>query len=141
MLQTTTALKSLLSDPTLLETRAYIGGAFMDGEGTFDVINPARGDVIAQVADVSRLQVAGAISQAEAAQKDWAKWTGKERANVLRKWYDLMMANQEDLAIILTAEMGKPLAEARGEIAYGASFIEFFAVDALGLSVTNASPC
>ena len=83
MLQDTTALKSLLSDPTLLETRAYIGGAFTDGEGTFDVINPARGDVIAQVADVSRAQVAGAIAQADVAQKEWAKWTGKERAIML----------------------------------------------------------
>lgn len=130
MLQDTTALKSLLSDPTLLETRAYIGGTFADGDGTFDVVNPARGDVIAKVADVSRAQVAGAIAQADVAQKEWAKWTGKERASVLRKWFDLMMANQEDLAIILTAEMGKPLAEARGEIAYGASFVEFFAEEA-----------
>lgn len=130
MLDATTDLKSLLKDPSLLEARAYIGGQFVDGEGTFDVTNPARGDVIAQVADTSRAQVAGAIAQADAAQKEWAKWTGKERANVLRKWYDLMMENQEDLAVILTAEMGKPLAESRGEIAYGASFIEFFAEEA-----------
>jgi succinate-semialdehyde dehydrogenase/glutarate-semialdehyde dehydrogenase len=130
MLDTITDLPSLLRDPSLLETRAYIGGQFVDGDTTFEVTNPARGDVIATVADVSRAQVAGAISQAEIAQKEWAKWTGKERANVLRKWYDLMMANQEDLAVILTAEMGKPLAEARGEIAYGASFIEFFAEEA-----------
>ncbi|NSY37806.1 NAD-dependent succinate-semialdehyde dehydrogenase [Leisingera sp. ANG59] len=130
MLDATTDLKSLLNDPSLLETRAYIGGQFTDGEGTFDVSNPARGDVIAQVADTSRAQVAGAIAQAHAAQKDWAKWTGKERANAMRKWYDLMMENQEDLAVILTAEMGKPLAESRGEIAYGASFIEFFAEEA-----------
>ena len=132
MLDTVTNLKSLLSDPSLLETRAYIGGQWVDGEGgaTFDVTNPARGDVVAQVADVSRAQVAGAIAQAEAAQKDWAKWTGKERAAVLRKWFDLMMENQQDLGIILTAEMGKPLAEAVGEIAYGASFIEFFAEEA-----------
>ncbi|WP_323776100.1 NAD-dependent succinate-semialdehyde dehydrogenase [Leisingera sp.] len=130
MLDTTTDLKSLLKDPSLLETRAYIGGQFVDGEDTFDVTNPARGDVIAQMADISRAQVAGAIAQAEAAQKDWAKWTGKERANALRKWFDLIMENQEDLAVILTAEMGKPLAESRGEIAYGASFIEFFAEEA-----------
>ncbi|WP_027244844.1 NAD-dependent succinate-semialdehyde dehydrogenase [Leisingera daeponensis] len=130
MLDATTDLKSLLKDPSLLETRAYIGGQFVDGEGTFDVTNPARGDVIAKVADVSRAQVAGAIAQAEAAQKDWAKWTGKERANVLRKWFDLMMENQEDLAVILTAEMGKPLSESRGEVAYGASFVEFFAEEA-----------
>ncbi|MFW8594123.1 NAD-dependent succinate-semialdehyde dehydrogenase [Cribrihabitans neustonicus] len=130
MLDDTTDLKSLLKDPSLLETRAYIGGKFTEGDGTFDVTNPARGDVIAKVADVSRAQVAGAIAQAEAAQKDWAKWTGKERAQVLRKWFDLMMENQEDLAVILTAEMGKPLTESRGEVAYGASFVEFFAEEA-----------
>ncbi|MEQ9693126.1 NAD-dependent succinate-semialdehyde dehydrogenase [Shimia sp. SDUM112013] len=131
MLDTTTDLKSLLKDPSLLETRAYIGGAWVEGDnGTFEVTNPARGDVIAQVADVSRAQVAGAIAQADTAQKDWAKWTGKERAAVLRKWFDLMMENQQDLGTILTAEMGKPLAEAVGEIAYGASFIEFFGEEA-----------
>ncbi|WP_299408385.1 NAD-dependent succinate-semialdehyde dehydrogenase [uncultured Roseobacter sp.] len=121
-----TDLKSLLKDPTLLETRAYIGGQWVDGEdGTFDVTNPARGDVIAKVADLSRAQVAGAIAQAEEAQKDWAAWTGKERAAVMRKWFDLMMENADDLGTILTAEQGKPHAEAKGEIAYGASFIEF----------------
>ncbi|MFK7836728.1 MAG: NAD-dependent succinate-semialdehyde dehydrogenase [Sulfitobacter sp.] len=126
-----TDLKSMLADPSLLETRAYIGGAWVEGdEGTFDVTNPARGDVIAQVANLSRAQVAGAIAQAEAAQKDWASWTGKERAAVLRKWFDLMMANQDDLGMILTAEQGKPLAEAKGEIGYGASFIEFFGEEA-----------
>lgn len=126
-----TDLKSLLKDPSLLETRAYIGGTWTDGEdGTFDVTNPARGDVIAKVANLSRAQVAGAIAQAEAAQKEWAKWTGKERAGVMRKWFDLMMANQHDLGVILTAEQGKPLAEAKGEIGYGASFIEFFGEEA-----------
>jgi len=94
------------------------------------VINPARGDVIAEVADLTRAQVAEAIAAAESAQKDWAKWTGKERAQVLRRWFDLMIENTDDLATILTAEMGKPLAEAKGEIAYGASFIEFFAEEA-----------
>jgi succinate-semialdehyde dehydrogenase / glutarate-semialdehyde dehydrogenase len=127
MAASTTDLKSMLKDPDLLETRAYIGGKWVDGdEGTFDVINPARGDVITQVADLSRAQVAGAIAQAQTAQKEWASWTGKERAGVLRKWFDLMMENQDDLGTILTAEQGKPLAEAKGEIAYGASFIEFF---------------
>jgi succinate-semialdehyde dehydrogenase/glutarate-semialdehyde dehydrogenase len=122
-----TDLKSMLKDPSLLETRAYIGGEWVDGDdGTFDVTNPSRGDVVAQVADLSRAQVAGAIAQAETAQKEWATWTGKERAGVLRKWFDLMMANQDDLGMILTAEQGKPLAEAKGEVAYGASFIEFF---------------
>ena len=128
---TTTDLKSLLRDPGLVAERAYVGGQWVDGDnGTFEVTNPARGDVIANVADLSRAQVAHAIATAEAAQKDWAQWTGKERAAVLRKWFDLMMENQHDLGVILTAEQGKPLAEARGEIAYGASFVEFFAEEA-----------
>jgi succinate-semialdehyde dehydrogenase/glutarate-semialdehyde dehydrogenase len=101
-----------------------------EGGATFAVTNPARGDVIANVADLSRAQVAATIAKAEAAQKEWAQWTGKERATVLRRWFDLMMANQDDLGTILTAEQGKPLAEAKGEIAYGASFIEFFAEEA-----------
>ena len=131
MLDQTTNLASLLRDPSLLETRAYVNGAWINGDdGTFAVDNPARGDKIADVADLSRAQVADAIAAAEKAQKDWAKWTGKERAAVLRKWFDLMMENQDDLATILTAEQGKPLAEAKGEIAYGASFIEFFAEEA-----------
>lgn len=126
-----TNLKSILKDPSLLETRAYIGGKWVDGDdGTFDVTNPARGDVVAKVANLSRAQVAGAIAQAEAAQKEWAKWTGKERAAVMRKWFDLMMENQDDLGAILTAEQGKPWAEAKGEIGYGASFIEFFGEEA-----------
>jgi succinate-semialdehyde dehydrogenase/glutarate-semialdehyde dehydrogenase len=128
MLETTTNLKTMLKDPTLLEPRAHVGGAWIDGdEGTFDVKNPARGDVVAQVADLSRAQVGAAIAKAEVAQKAWAKWSAKERSAVLRKWFELMMENQDDLAMILTAEMGKPLAEAKGEIAYGASFVEFFA--------------
>ncbi len=131
MLDQTTNLASLLKDPSLLETRAYVNGAWIDGDdGTFPVDNPARGDTIAEVADLSRAQVADAIAAAEKAQKDWAKWTGKERSAVLRKWFDLMMENQDDLATILTAEQGKPLAESKGEIAYGASFIEFFAEEA-----------
>ncbi|MBO9434550.1 NAD-dependent succinate-semialdehyde dehydrogenase [Ruegeria sp. R13_0] len=131
MLDATTDLKSLLKNPDLLVTKAYIGGQWVDGDnGTFAVTNPARGDVIAEVADVSRAQVAGAIAQAEAAQKEWAKLTGKERAALLRRWFDLMMENAEDLGKILTAEQGKPLAEAVGEIGYGASFIEFFGEEA-----------
>ena len=131
MLDATTDLKSILKNPELLVTKAYIGGQWVDGDnGTFKVTNPARGDVIAEVADVSRAQVAGAIAQAEAAQKEWAKLTGKERAAILRRWFDLMMENAEDLGKILTAEQGKPLAEAIGEIGYGASFIEFFGEEA-----------
>ena len=126
-----TDLKAMLKDPSLLTENAYSNGAWVEGEnGTFEVTNPANGQVIAQVADMSRGQVAGAIAAAEAAQKEWARLTGKERAAILRRWFDLMMENQEDLAIILTAEQGKPLAEARAEIGYGASFIEFFGEEA-----------
>jgi succinate-semialdehyde dehydrogenase/glutarate-semialdehyde dehydrogenase len=132
MLDTVTDLRARLKDPELLATKSYIGGTWTDADNgaTFPVINPARGDVVAEVADLGRTEVARAISAAEAAQKGWAKRTAKERANILRKWFDLMMAAQDDLAIILTAEMGKPLAEAKGEIAYGASFVEFFAEEA-----------
>ncbi|MCR9147594.1 MAG: NAD-dependent succinate-semialdehyde dehydrogenase [Rhodobacteraceae bacterium] len=130
MPDTATDLKTLLKDPSLLAEQAYVNGAWVDGDGTFEVTNPARGDVIANVADLSRAQVADAIATAEAAQKDWAKCTGKERAGVLRKWFDLMMENADDLATILTAEQGKPHAEAKGEVGYGASFIEFFAEEA-----------
>ena len=132
MLDSSTDLKSMLSDPSLLQTQAFINNQWVDGENgaTFDVSNPARGDVIAQVADLSRADLARAIHSAEAAQKKWAALTAKERCNILRNWYNLMMEHQSDLAMILTAEMGKPLAEAMGEIAYGASFVEFFAEEA-----------
>ena len=132
MLDSSTDLKSMLSDPSLLQTRAFINNQWVDAENgaTFDVKNPARGDVIAQVADLSRTDLARAISGAEIAQKKWAAISAKERSNILRAWYNLMTENQADLAKILTAEMGKPLAEAMGEIAYGASFVEFFAEEA-----------
>ena len=132
MLDTSTDLKSMLSDPSLLQTQAFINNQWVDAENgaTFAVSNPARGDVIAQVADLSRADLARAIDGAEAAQKKWAALTAKERCNILRSWYNLMMEHQSDLAMILTAEMGKPLAEAMGEIAYGASFVEFFAEEA-----------
>ncbi|WP_081805523.1 NAD-dependent succinate-semialdehyde dehydrogenase [Actibacterium mucosum] len=124
-----TDLTSRLSDPSLLQTRAYLAGDWVEADSgaTFPVINPATGDIIAQVADLGRAETARALQAAETAQRDWAALTAKDRAAVLRKWFDLMMANQADLATILTAEMGKPLAEAMGEIAYGASFIEWFA--------------
>ncbi len=127
-----TNLKDLLRDPSLLATQGYLAGEWVNGDdgATFDVTNPARGDVIAKVADLSRAQTAQAIAAAEAAQKEWAAKTAKERANILRRWYDLMMENVDDLGTILTAEQGKPLAEAKGEIGYGASFIEFFAEEA-----------
>ncbi len=132
MLDSVTDLRALLKDPSLLVTKAYLGGAWVDADdgSTFPVLNPARGDVICHVANLGRAETARAIAAAEGAQKEWATRTGKERAAILRKWFDLMMANQDDLARILTAEMGKPFNEAKGEIAYGASFIEWFAEEA-----------
>ncbi|WJS83337.1 NAD-dependent succinate-semialdehyde dehydrogenase [Paracoccus sp. TOH] len=127
-----TDLKTLLKDPSLLETRAYVAGEWVNADDgkTFAVVNPARGDVIADVADLSRSEVARAIAAAAQAMKHWAARTAKERAQILRKWFDLMMENQDDLGRILTAEQGKPLPEAKGEIAYGASFIEWFGEEA-----------
>jgi succinate-semialdehyde dehydrogenase/glutarate-semialdehyde dehydrogenase len=132
MLDDTTQLKSLLSRPDLVCEDAFLAGEWVQARSgkTFAVTNPARGDVIANVPDLSREETAEAIAAAEVAQKAWAARAAKERANVLRKWFDLMMANQEDLAIIMTAEQGKPLAEARGEVSYGASFVEWFAEEA-----------
>lgn len=128
----TTNLANLLSDTSLLETKGYLAGKWVTGDKnqTFDVINPARGDTIAKVANLSREQISAAIDIAYEAQKEWAKKTGKERATILRRWFELMMENSEDLAKILTAEQGKPMAESMGEIAYGASFIEFFSEEA-----------
>ena len=116
-----------LNDPSLLESRAYINGEWRSSDKTFAVTNPSTGEVIAQVADTSMEDVKEAIDHAYVAQKSWAAKTGKERAAIMRRWHDLMIANADDLAVILCAEMGKPLAEAKGEIGYGASFIEWFA--------------
>jgi len=128
----TTDLASTLKDPSLLTSKAFVAGEWVDAANgaTFDVTNPARGDVITPVADLGIAEVRRAIEAAEVAQKPWAAKTGKERAAILRKWYDLMVANADDLGAILTAEMGKPLAEAKGEILYGASFVEWFSEEA-----------
>jgi len=132
MLDTKTNLSELLKDQNLLATKGYTNGQWVDAKdsATYDVTNPARGDVICTVADLTRSDVSSAIAAAQVAQKKWAALTAKERANILRSWYDLIMENADDLAIILTAEMGKPIGEARGEVVYGASFIEWFAEEA-----------
>ncbi len=132
MLDTASDLRLQLKDPTLLATRAFVAGAWVEADdgSTFPVTNPARDDVICSVPNLSRAETARAIAAAETAQKAWAARTGKDRAAVLRRWHDLMVAAADDLALILTAEMGKPLAEARGEIVYGASFIEWFGEEA-----------
>ncbi|MGE7368879.1 NAD-dependent succinate-semialdehyde dehydrogenase [Neorhizobium sp. NPDC001467] len=122
-----------LKDPSLATDKALIAGEWLsEGEGgvTFEVTNPSTGDVIATLPDMTRADAARAIDAAHKAQKPWAKKTGKERAAVLRKLYDLMVANADDLAAILTMEMGKPLAEAKGEILYGASYVEWFGEEA-----------
>jgi len=118
-----------LKDSKLFREQCYIDGGWVDAEGrnTIAVHNPATGTVLGTV---PRMGAAEAKRAVEAAARAWPAWrakTAKERAGILRKWFDLMMANQEDLAQIMTAEQGKPLSEARGEIAYGASFIEWFA--------------
>ncbi|MCY4461965.1 MAG: NAD-dependent succinate-semialdehyde dehydrogenase [Albidovulum sp.] len=127
-----TNITSMLKDPGLLVSKAYVAGEWIDADdgATFPVLNPSRGDVITEVADLGVAEARRAIDAAEAAWKKWASLTGKERANILRKWYDLMMENADDLAAILTAEMGKPFAESKGEIAYGASFVEWYAEEA-----------
>jgi succinate-semialdehyde dehydrogenase/glutarate-semialdehyde dehydrogenase len=119
-----------LNDPTLLETRAFLAGVWVQGGSHIAVHDPARGSLLAEVADCTRADAAAAIAAAQAAQPGWAALTGKERAALLRRWHDLVIANADDLAAILTAEMGKPLAEAKGEILYGASYIEWFAEEA-----------
>ena len=121
-----------LNDPTLLRTDAYINGAWAAApqDRRFAVTNPATGETIAEVADLGAAETTAAIDAAVPAQKAWAARTAKDRAMVMRKWYELIMANAEDLAVILTTEMGKPITEARGEIAYGASFIDWFAEEA-----------
>lgn len=116
-----------MSNSELLKSEAYINGAWVSGEGTLPVTNPATDAVVGAVPDLSVGQVRGAINAAHEAFPAWAAKSAKERAAVLKRWYDLIMANQEELAQIMTAEQGKPLAESRGEVAYGASFIEWFA--------------
>ncbi|WBU54834.1 NAD-dependent succinate-semialdehyde dehydrogenase [Paracoccus sp. SCSIO 75233] len=119
-----------LKDPTLLETRAFVNGQWVENGRTFPVHNPSTGAEICKVTDLAADEVAQAVDAAFAAKTDWAGKTGKERSAVLRKWHDLMVENADDLATILTAEMGKPWPEARGEILYGASYIEWFAEEA-----------
>ena len=117
----------LLADSSLLKDKCYVAGEWIGGAETIEVTNPVDDSVVCRVPKLGGAETRQAIEAAQKAQKLWARKTAKERAGVLRLWFNLMMANQEDLARIMTAEQGKPLAESRGEIAYGASFIEFFA--------------
>ena len=118
-----------LSDKTLFKQQALINGQWCDANSgqTIDVNNPATGEHIGTVPKMTDRETRDAIGAADRAFAKWRKTTAKARATILRKWYELILANQEDLAQIMTAEQGKPLAEARGEVLYGASFIEWFA--------------
>lgn len=117
-----------ISDPSLVRSENYINGIWRKGEaGKLQVINPANGEVIASVANAGASDTAEAVEAASLAFKSWSKKTAKERSAVLRRWHDLILENAEDLGALMTAEQGKPLDEAIGEVKYGASFIEFYA--------------
>jgi succinate-semialdehyde dehydrogenase/glutarate-semialdehyde dehydrogenase len=121
-----------LSARNLLEGRSYVNGEWINADSgkTFAVTNPATGEEIIKCADLGQAETARAIDAAYAAQPAWAAKTAKERSAIMRRWYDLIVENADDLAALLTAEQGKPLAEAKGEILYGASFIEWYAEEA-----------
>ena len=121
-----------LNDPQLLRAAAYIDGAWLaaDAGGEVVVTNPATGDAIARVPDMGAAETRRAIEAADRAWGAWRAKSGKERAAVLRRWFDLIVANADDLALLMTTEQGKPLAEARGEVLYAASFVEWFAEEA-----------
>lgn len=121
-----------LKDTSLLKTQSYINGQWVDADSgkTLSVINPASEDVVAQVADLGALETRRAIAAAEQAMSTWKQKTAKERSQLLRKWFDLIILHQDDLAVIMTAEQGKVLAESKGEVGYGASFVEWFAEEA-----------
>lgn len=125
-------IRKLLKDPSLFKEEAFINGQWIkaDSSNMFDVTNPATGDLIGQVANLGPQDAELAILAAEKAFQDWKIKTGKERANIMRKWFDLIIANTQDLATLMTLEQGKPLVESTGEVAYGASFIEWFAEEA-----------
>ena len=119
-----------LKDPSLLKTDALIGGVWTPGHSRFAVHDPATGAHLADVANLGAADAQAAIAAANAAWPAWRSQTAKQRSSVLRQWYDLLIAHADDLARILTAEQGKPLAEAKGEVLYGASFVEWFAEEA-----------
>ncbi|HEX7793895.1 MAG TPA: aldehyde dehydrogenase family protein, partial [Vicinamibacterales bacterium] len=122
----------LLQDPELFRERCYIGGHWVTAASgaTISVDDPATGEVIGTVPKAGRAETRTAIEQANAALPDWRARTGKERAVILRRWFDLLMANLDDLARLMTIEQGKPLVESRSEVAYGAAFLEWFGEEA-----------
>ncbi|WP_167386295.1 NADP-dependent succinate-semialdehyde dehydrogenase [Herbaspirillum aquaticum] len=134
-----------LKDPSLLRQQAYLNGQWCDADqgGKHEVHNPANGSLLGSVPMMGAAETRRAIEAANAAWPAWKKKTAKERSVILRRWYELMMANADDLALIMTAEQGKPLAEAKGEIGYAASFIEWFAEEGkrtYGDTIPSPSP-
>jgi succinate-semialdehyde dehydrogenase/glutarate-semialdehyde dehydrogenase len=121
---------ALLKDASLLKTDALINGEWIKGAARFDVNDPSNGSKLVDVANLGPKDAEAAIAAANAAWPAWRSKTGKERSIILRRWFDLLMANQEDLGRLMTAEQGKPYAEAKGEVAYGASFVEWYAEEA-----------
>jgi succinate-semialdehyde dehydrogenase/glutarate-semialdehyde dehydrogenase len=119
-----------LKDPSLLKTDALVNGLWVKGSKRFDVLDPATGHKLADVANLGPADAEQAIQAANAAWPAWRTLTGRERSAILRKWFDLLMAHRDDLARIMTAEQGKPFPEAKGEVSYGASFVEWFAEEA-----------
>jgi succinate-semialdehyde dehydrogenase/glutarate-semialdehyde dehydrogenase len=134
-----------LADESLWRQQAYISGTWTSGQSgkTFEVTDPADGKLLGRVADLGADETRQAIAAAEQALADWAGRSAKQRSGILEKWFDLIIENRDDLARILTAEQGKPLAEAYGEIAYGASFVEWFSEEAkrvYGETIPSPSP-
>lgn len=119
-----------LKNASLLKTGLFIDNTWVKAKNTFPVTNPVNGQKIADIADGGEAETLAAIEAADAALKGWSGKTAKDRAAILRKWYDFIIENTEDLAQLMTAEQGKPLSESRGEVKYGASFIEWFAEEA-----------
>ncbi len=121
-----------LDDPTLLRTQAFVDGAWIDADHakSFPVVNPATGETIAEVPELGVAETRRAIEAAQRAFGPWRARTGKERGAVLRRWFDRLLAHAADLAVLMVTEQGKPLAEARGEVSYGAAFVEWFAEEA-----------
>ena len=131
---------ALLKDPTLLKTDALINGEWVKGASRFDVHDPSNGNKLADVANLGPKEAEAAIAAANAAWPAWRNKTGKERSIILRNWFNLLMANQEDLGRLMTAEQGKPFAEAKGEVAYGASFVEWYAEEAKRVDGETLTP-
>ncbi len=123
-------IRSLLKDHKLFKEQAYINGKWVDSEQRFNVTNPATDELIATVSNLGSAEAELAITAAEQALPAWRNKTAKERAHIMRKWFDLITENTQDLATLMTLEQGKPLAEAGGEVIYGASFVEWFAEEA-----------